>query len=52
MHLFQQSIFFFQEMARLNEKTGKKGKKRDHGDDTEESLGVRNRINKKKKFKK
>ncbi|XP_063598999.1 probable ATP-dependent RNA helicase DDX47 [Penaeus indicus] len=40
------------EMSRLNEKTGKKGKKRDHGDDTEESLGVRNRINKKKKFKK
>ncbi|KAK4309053.1 hypothetical protein Pmani_019312 [Petrolisthes manimaculis] len=46
------------EMARLDEKGGKKGRKREAGDDTEESLGVRNRINnnnnknKKKKFKK
>lgn len=43
------------EMARIEEKTGKRGKKRDHfEDDTEESMGVRNRINKnkKKKFRK
>ncbi|KAK3864254.1 hypothetical protein Pcinc_030043 [Petrolisthes cinctipes] len=46
------------EMARLDEKGGRKGRKREAGDDTEESLGVRNRINnnnnknKKKKFKK
>lgn len=45
---------FLQEMARLDEKSGKKGRKRDHlEDDTEESMGVRNRIMKnKKKFKK
>ncbi|XP_042880048.1 probable ATP-dependent RNA helicase DDX47 [Penaeus japonicus] len=40
------------EMSRLNEKSGKKGRKRLHADDTEESLGVRERIGKKKKGKK
>lgn len=41
------------EMSRLDEKGGRKGKKRDaFGDDTEESMGVRNRMNKRKNFKK
>lgn len=35
-------------MARLDEKGGRRGKKRYAGDDTEESLGVRNHIHKKK----